>query len=261
MNNGFIKLHRDIVNHWIFSYDKILKVWIWLLCKAQWQDKTISLNNNTGLCVIHLKRGQVLFGRNISCQELKIKPSSLYRYINVLQKQKIISIKTNNKYSIITICNYDKYQSVLNENDILVNSKRTTIEQQENTNKNIKNIKEDKEEYIYHISSVEKFYKDQVTEAQAKGHDTHDYERYIAFLFGKSKNNVSPLTNVLMIKHQLTFDEHEYLSPFTNFPLKVLELNRYNHARHHSVYHTVKTWLEKDKMKEQNKKLLTNINP
>ena len=56
-----------------------------------------------------------------------------------------VNIKTNNKYSLITIVNWDIYQSCENDNEQQneqnLNSRRTTDEHQMNTNKNDKNVK------------------------------------------------------------------------------------------------------------------------
>ena len=52
----------------------------------------------------------------------------------------MLNIKTHSKFSIITICNWDEYQ----QDEQQVNNRRTTDEQQVNTDKNVKNDKNDK---------------------------------------------------------------------------------------------------------------------
>ena len=68
--------------------------------------------------------------------------------MQTLEKMGNLNIKTNNKYSIITIVNWETYQGANNnyehQNEQQMNNKRTTDEQQMNTNKNDKECKEGK---------------------------------------------------------------------------------------------------------------------
>jgi len=61
----------------------------------------------------------------------------------VLENMQILNIKSNNKYSIITIVNWHTYQNVVSENEQhneqQLNNSRTTAEQQMNTSKELFN--------------------------------------------------------------------------------------------------------------------------
>lgn len=60
----------------------------------------------------------------------------------------MITTKSNNKFTVVSVEKYEDYQSNRNENEQQNNNKVTTEEQQNNTNKNVKN---DKNEKIYNI--------------------------------------------------------------------------------------------------------------
>lgn len=62
--------------------------------------------------------------------------STIYKYIKLLEKLQMISIKSNNKFSIVSIEKWEDYQI----EELKNNNKITTKEQQSNTNKNVKNI-------------------------------------------------------------------------------------------------------------------------
>jgi len=130
---GWIKLHRKIINSTVFDNEKLLKVWIWCLLKAT-HDEYEQL---VGRQIVNLQKGQFVTGRNAASKELKMTPSTTWDYLKVLERNQNIDIKSNNKYSIVTIVNWELYQS---ENEISDN-KSTTNQQQINTNKNIKNNK------------------------------------------------------------------------------------------------------------------------
>ena len=126
--NGWIKLHRELLNSIIFDNDKLLKVFIWCILKS-----THSHHEQiVGKKIIKLKPGQFIFGRKKAAIELQYSESTLWSYMKVLESNGTINIKSTNKYSIITISNWDKYQSSYTTSD----NKKTTEKQQKNTNNN-----------------------------------------------------------------------------------------------------------------------------
>ena len=144
-NNGWIKLHRKIIDSAVFENPKILKLWIWCLCKASHKGYESMVGNQ----IVVLQEGQFIFGRKKASSELNIKESMVYKYIKLLEKLEMINIKSNNKFSIITIEKWAFYQFDNDEEqqqkEQQKNNKGTTKEQQRNTNKNVKNVKNVKE--------------------------------------------------------------------------------------------------------------------
>lgn len=149
---GYINLHRSLLDSMIFSSQTGLKIWIWLLLKASYQKRYVSLKIGKGETTITIERGQLLFGRHKAEEELCIDSSTIYRWIKKLEENEMISIQSSNQYSIITICNYDTYQAG-NEtkeqptssrraaDEHQTSSRRAADEQQMNTYNNINNIK------------------------------------------------------------------------------------------------------------------------
>jgi uncharacterized phage protein (TIGR02220 family) len=71
-----------------------------------------------------------LFGRHAAEEELSINGSTIYMQIQKLKVENQISIKSNNQYSLITICNYDSYQS--REDDYITTKEQPTNKQTTN---------------------------------------------------------------------------------------------------------------------------------
>lgn len=163
MHDGWIKLYRKLLESPIFDNPDLLKVWIWCLLKASHVDHTQVI----GLQEIHLKSGQFVFGRKKAAIELNMSEAKVYRLIKKLELLGNLNIKSNNKFSVITIVNWDFYQNdqlqseqqteQQNEQQMnsKVNNKRTTNEQQMNTNKNGKNGKNGKNDINNILSSYE----------------------------------------------------------------------------------------------------------
>lgn len=131
-DKSYIKLFRKLLKSPIWENEKALKIWLWCLLKAT----HIEREQLVGQQIIKLEKGQFVFGREKASEELNMKESTVYKYIKLLEKLRMISIKSNNKFSIVSVEKWEDYQ-VEELND---NNKITTEEQQSNTNKNVKNI-------------------------------------------------------------------------------------------------------------------------
>ncbi len=94
---------------------------------------------------IEIKRGQAITGLNALRKNTGISVRSLRTCLNRLKSTSEVTIKTTNRYSIITICNYDKYNSLIGDtdtvNDTLADTQTTNKRQ---TNDNIQELREDK---------------------------------------------------------------------------------------------------------------------
>lgn len=115
-----------------------------MLLKAAYKKKTISVKINSGYTDIELEIGQFFFGRNSAEEQLNLAGSMIYRILKVFEKDGCITVKSNNRFSIITICNFDTYNNEETEDEQPVDSQRTASEQPVNTNKKDKKEKKDK---------------------------------------------------------------------------------------------------------------------
>jgi predicted transcriptional regulator len=146
VNNGWIKIHRKIRDNCIYKDSHLLHLFIHCLLKANHKINTFLFNKQE----ITIERGQFVTGRLELAKELNMNSSLVYRKLKILENIGIVNIKTNNKFSIVTVLKYNTYQDVITtseqQNEQQVNNKRTTSEQQVNTNKNNKKEKNDKNE-------------------------------------------------------------------------------------------------------------------
>ena len=105
---GWIKLERSLTDHWIWQEPEALKLWIALLLAANFATKTKSFNGS----IVEIKRGQLVYGRHAFSAKLGISEAKLRRYIKLFISDSMISQQKTNKYSIISITCYEKYQNV-----------------------------------------------------------------------------------------------------------------------------------------------------
>lgn len=145
---GWAKLHRKLLDSTVFENEKMLKFWIWCLLKATHKEHV----QRVGLQEIQLKKGQFVFGRKKSAQELNMTESYVYKLLKQFEKEQLIELDSNNKFTIVSVVNWGIYQEIpsnieqessskITTEEQQSNNKVTTKEQQSNTNKNVKNDK------------------------------------------------------------------------------------------------------------------------
>ena len=109
MEKGWIILHRSIMQHWLWLSDAHFRRWIDLIFKAQYEDKVISL----GYRKVNLKRGQVLTSLRALAHDWRTNASIVIKFLTMLRCNEMIEFKSFKNYTIITIRNYNKYQSAI----------------------------------------------------------------------------------------------------------------------------------------------------
>ena len=151
-NNGWIKIHRKIMDNCIYKDAHLLHLFIHCLLKANHKANKFLFNDKEMI----IERGQFITGRLQLAEDLNVNSSLVYRKLKILENLKIVNIKSNNKFSLVTVLKYNTYQDLINTNEQQngqqANNKRTTNEQQANTNKKDKN--DNKEKKIKIIDSA-----------------------------------------------------------------------------------------------------------
>ena len=145
---GWIKLHRKLLDNPVTMKDTDhLAVWIYLLLNASHNEHSALFKGEK----ITLKPGQLITGRKSIALALHIDESKVERILKSLKSEQQIEQQTSSKNRLISITNWEFYQQSEQQNEQQVNNKRTTSEQQVNTNKNIKNDKNERKDICQNI--------------------------------------------------------------------------------------------------------------
>jgi len=135
---GWLKLHRRTLENPIIMKDaEHLAIWSYLLMKATHEQRDIIFNSNR----VTLNPGQFSTGRKVISSELVISESKVQRILKAFESEQQIEQVTDFKCRIITIVNWEKYQSSEQVFEQQVNSSRTGSEQVVNTKEEYKNVK------------------------------------------------------------------------------------------------------------------------
>lgn len=146
MYEGWFKLHRKIVTSPIFDNPEALKLWIWMLAKAAHQAHVQMIGNQN----VPVAAGEFVFGRKAAAAALGMTESKIYRLLKMMEKNGMLTVRSNNKFSVVQIVNWGVYQHAEGDSrtaaEQQTDSKRTADGQQTDTNKKEKKDKKEKNE-------------------------------------------------------------------------------------------------------------------
>ena len=139
-NEGWIKLHRKFMTWEWYADDHMVRLFVHLLLEAnhkpqRWRG-------------ILIERGQLVTGRFKLSENTGISEQSIRTCLNRLKSTSEITIKSTSKYSIITICNYNKYNLATTEINQQINQQSnqqlTSNQPATNHKQELKNDKNEK---------------------------------------------------------------------------------------------------------------------
>lgn len=146
LNTGFIKLYRSVKNGGWLKNHKLWAFWSYCLLKASHKEHQVIVGNQQ----VTLKAGQFIFGRKKATEEINLSTQEVRTCLNKLKRFGNIIVKSTNKYSIITIVNWDFYQGYEGQATSKITNKQPVDNQQVTTYKKGKNVRIKK--YINTIS-------------------------------------------------------------------------------------------------------------
>ena len=141
-SNGWIKLHRDFTKFEWYQDANTVRLFLHLLItanhkKAKWQGNSID-------------RGQLITSHGNLANDLGLTIQNVRTSLLKLKKSENLTIKSTSKFTLLSVCNYDTYQSADSDTNTPTNRRSTddqqTTHNQLTTNKNVKNEKNEKEE-------------------------------------------------------------------------------------------------------------------
>ena len=154
--DGWIKIHRKLLDWEWYDDGNVVRVFLHLLLTANFEPK-----NWHGITI---ERGQVATSVLNLANQVHLSPKQVRTALEKLKNTNEIDTQTANKYTLITICKYDNYQSLesgkgqtngnqmANEGQTNGNQMATTKEiKNDNKEKNDNNILGEKTKHIEHL--------------------------------------------------------------------------------------------------------------
>jgi hypothetical protein len=158
---GYIKVYRKIMNNPIWQDPDLFRLWMYCLMKASHKERKVLVDKQE----VSLVPGQFVTGRFSLHQEFnqgipprkQAKDTTLWSWLKKLEQMGNLDIKSYNKYSIVSIVNWNEYQGTLTTESQQIDNETTTEQQQNDsrittesqqidTNNNVNKVKNDKKE-------------------------------------------------------------------------------------------------------------------
>ena len=111
--NGFIKTYRSLLDWEWYGHPDMVALWLHLLLTAAYKDCCI----RCGYQYVDVKRGQVVTNRRKLARETGLSERQIRTCLDRLKTSQEVAIKATHKFSLITICKFDSYQSKFYQSD------------------------------------------------------------------------------------------------------------------------------------------------
>lgn len=198
-NQGFIFLHRRFLDWEWYGEPNMVALFIHILLSANYEAKRWK--------GIEIERGQFITSLQSLSDAIGVSVMKVRTCLKRLEETGEITTKTTNKYSVITICKYDSYQSQNSDankqitNNQQTDNKQITIKQQSNNNNiinkeinnNISSLSNEREHETENVEAIE-----EKPKAKTKG-KTKNQDPYFA-----------PLKECFMNFYSLLFQSEYY---------------------------------------------------
>jgi hypothetical protein len=132
--SGWIKIYRDIREHWIWDDPIYLKAWIGILLTVNHEEKKVLIQGQ----LIECKRGQSVLSLSgwVKCFGKKWTMQKVRTFFELLKQDQMIVTEGLQKTTRLTVCKYDDYQFTQQANNKQTTSKQQANNKQITTNKN-----------------------------------------------------------------------------------------------------------------------------
>lgn len=139
-NQGWVKLHRKIQDHWLYQEERQFsryEAWLDLIMMANHKDNKTLIDGSLKT----VKKGQLITSIRKLCDKWNWSNTKVKNFLNLLQDDEMIDVKSDTKKTVITIVNYTTYHNIDNEKTTQERHESDTEATQKHTNKNVKNDK------------------------------------------------------------------------------------------------------------------------
>jgi hypothetical protein len=115
-------------------------MWIDFLIRANHQDNKILMESE----LIDIQRGSFITSLKKLAKDYRSSIGKIRHFLELLENDSMIELKTTHKYTKITLCNYDTYQNGEHTESFQNENRMKTESFQNETDKNVKNVKNGK---------------------------------------------------------------------------------------------------------------------
>jgi hypothetical protein len=151
MTTGFYLMHRGWQENPVFDNAEFSRrdAWIWMIENACYRDTRVGIKGKS----VDLKRGQLSFSTRFLATKWRWSEAGVRRFITRLQTDAMIDAASDAGQMVVTICNYDTYQTSIEATDAASDAEVDAAATQERRSSDAKKKEVNKENNRDSISS------------------------------------------------------------------------------------------------------------
>lgn len=158
MSNGWVKIHRELQNHWVWE-DKPFsrgQAWVDLIMMATYKDKKMMLDGK----LVEISCGNIVTSIRKLCSRWGWSNTKVRRFLKMLEDDGMIVQKSDTKKTLITLVNYGFYQDSEKEKTTQKHHRNDAETTQKHTYKKEKKDKKGKNNNIHNFQQREYDFED-----------------------------------------------------------------------------------------------------
>lgn len=105
--SGYVRIHRALCGHPAFRNDAEAMAFAWLIAKAQWRPTRVRYKER-GICLL---RGQLAISVRDFAKAMDRDKAWVERLLKRLKSEAMVETRHETGVSVITICNYEQFQT------------------------------------------------------------------------------------------------------------------------------------------------------
>ena len=224
---GWIKIHRQIKDHWIWKSQNRFQWWIDILLSVNHADTKLLIKGT----LIECKRGQSVRSLETWAKDWNVTKKTVKDFFELLQKDSMLVYESIKISTRITVCNYDNYQDIVNTTETKgkrkVNGEETETTPKQECKEGIKNEKNDKKkedsENKFSVPQKNDFINDIIKEFKKVYEEANELP-YAILNKGKERSAAGKLLKEFKNQHP-DFSSDQSLQSLSNYFDKVVNIN------------------------------------
>lgn len=221
MHRGYAKLWRKSLDSAVWKNPNLWRFWTWCLMKATHKETA----DMVGYQCVQLQPGEFIFGRKKACLETGLSEQTIRTCLVSLEKLGNLTIKTTNKFSVLTIVKWEDYQDCNQQVTSKPTNNQPATNQLVTTNKNNNTRTQEEEKKSERAKALSTD-----NSAESSGHrpsqcSPEEWEKYLAYsrdFLDRQHQAWGPLVKVTESKVVAGAKALDNLVRVQDFPKKVV---------------------------------------
>ena len=140
--SGWFAVQRDFFDHKLFKKEPFTEreAWLWIIANAAWEQTTHRIERE----VLIVERGSFYCTQRELAQRFQWGTTKIRNFLKLTQEQNMLVINNETKKTLVSVCNYEEYQSKQNNDKTTTkqpsSENKTTTKQRQNTKEEINNL-------------------------------------------------------------------------------------------------------------------------